>query len=141
MSKNQRCQDLVDAWLPWLRSRRFYGPHSPLHILAVLSMPDTRKGPPDADLSEEMAAFNIGVMSLPASIGRPFIRIYCGWPDEYVKVLAHREGVALRTYYDRADEGAKQVLVAMNIAMRMVENLKVLHCADINAQKLPAHIA
>ena len=126
MSRNNQAQELAYNWIKWLHNGRFFGPPMPKHILAMLSMPDTSGEPPDAPLSAELAAFHLGVIGLDESVGRPFIRIYCGWPAEPIKTLAHREGVCSSVYYDRAHKGAADALKGMRRALNVVENMGLL---------------
>lgn len=137
MSKNERAQNFADDWLYWLRSRRFYGPPMPKHILSMLSMPDTGGDPPDAKLSADMAAFHLGVIGLPEKLGRPFIRIYCGYPDMLIKTLADEEKCCPSVYYDRAHKGANDALAGMRRAMNMVENMGILMRREKNEQNRP----
>lgn len=128
MGKSERAQEICYDWLKWLHQRRFFGPPMPKHIIAMLAMPDSSGDPPDAPLSAELAAFHLGVIGLPDQLGRPFVRIYCGWPAEPIKSLAHREGVCPSVYYDRAHKGAVDALAGMRRAMNLVENMGILLC-------------
>lgn len=123
MSKSQRAQDLADEWLYWLHTRRFFAPGERKHILALLSMPDTSGEPPNARMSAEMAAFHLGVLSLQDHIGRAFIKVYCRFPSDPVKVLAYQENIGRDAYYARAHAGAEQVLAVMGRKLAMIENL------------------
>lgn len=125
MSRNQRAQNLVDEWIPWLRTKTFYGRPYPKHILAMLSMPDTSREPPDAKLSAELAAFHLGVVGLDDHIGRPFLRVYADWPDKPIKLLAYEEGIGRDTYYERAHKGASIAIHRMNGALSMIELLAI----------------
>lgn len=126
MSKNERAQAYAYEWLYWLSNHRFFGPPQPKHIIAMLSMPDTRGEPPDAKLSAEMAAFHLGVIGLPDDLGRAFVRVYCHWPDLPIKTLAAQDGVCPSVYYDRAHKGANDALLGMRKAMNIVENMGIL---------------
>lgn len=128
MTKSQRAQDLADEWVYWLHTKRFQAPPERKHILAILSMPDTGGEPPNARLSAEMAAFHVGVMSLPDELGRAFVRVYCGWPNEPIKALAGDDNIGRDAYYERAHKGAAMALVNMQHALNKVENLGLLKC-------------
>ena len=126
MSKSLRAQALADDWMYWLHTRSFFGPPPPKHILAMLSMPNVGGEPPNAKLSVEIAAFHIGVVGLPDDLGRPFIRVYCGWPDQPIKSLAYDENVSSVAYYDRAHKGARLALQNMQYAINRAENLGLM---------------
>lgn len=111
--KNERAQNLAYDWMKWLCTRRLFGPPPPKHILAILSMPDSSGEAPDAALSADMQAFHASVASLPDSIGRAFIRVYCGVPNTPIKTLAFEEGIERNAYYARAHQGASQALRGM----------------------------
>ena len=128
--KNQRAQNLAYDWLKWLSTRRFFGPPPQKHILALMQQQGLSGETLDAPLSIEMPAFHNAVNALPDNHGRPFLKIYCGFPEGVpVKTLAYSEGIGLRTYYDRAEKAASDVLKQMNHNLVMVETLKLMRAA------------
>lgn len=138
MSKDKPLKAQFDDWLYWCRTRAFYGPPQPKHILALLSMPDTSREPPSAKLSAEMAAFNLSVIALPDHIGRPVIQFYFDWPANSVKQFVYDEKIGLRTYYDRVHVGEKLIMRGVRCNMALIENLKILHRADFSARNSSA---
>lgn len=119
--KNDRAQNLAYDWKQWLMTRRYFGPPMPKHIIAVLSMPNTGGEEPDAPMSAEIAAFHLGVCSLDDKHGRPFIKVYCGFPKGLTKEQWLNEGISERAYYDRAHKGAEFALAEMNRAINRLK--------------------
>ena len=137
MSKNERAQALADEWFPWLLTRRFFAPPPQKHILATLIQSEKSREPPNAKLSAEMSAFNQGVVGMDEKCIIPFLRVYCGFPNEPVKLLAHKEKINPDTFYERAHKGASQAVRTMNHLMAMVENLGILNNLDLPRQNRP----
>ena len=130
MSRNKQAQALVNDWIPWLKTKAFFGRPNPKHIIAVLSMPDTSGEPPNAKLSAEIAAFHLAVIGLPYNLGRPFVRVYAEWPDMPIKLLSWQEGIERNTYYERAHKAAAMVITQTRRTLESIELLGLRKCHD-----------
>ena len=126
MSRNARAQALADDWFMWLMTRRFFAPPPQKHILARLIQAEKNREPPSAPLSAEMSAFNQGVIGMDEKCVIPFLRVYCGFPNQPVKLLAYNENINPDTFYERAHKGAGQAVRTMNHLMALAENMGLL---------------
>jgi len=103
--------ELLQSWLVWLATRRYYAPKLPPNILAILSMPHGGKEPPNAANDALCAAFNLVISGSPDSERLPFLYVYLKQrrPGP-IKELAYQLNIDSDTVYHRAHKVAPMYL-------------------------------
>lgn len=103
--------DLLQSWLSWLNTRRFYAPKLPPNILAILSSQPSGKEPPNADNDALCAAFNLVISGAPDDDRLPFLYVYLkAYRPGPIKELAYDLGIDSDTVYHRAHKVAPEYL-------------------------------
>lgn len=131
MARNERAYNLAQAWVSWLDTRRFFAPPEKKNILARMMQDMPSRGEPNGELSADIFAFNLCVVSLPVEQFVPFVVIYCRYKPQPIKFMSHELGISAPTFYRNAHEAATQILshtdmlVRMNMQLR--EELEGLH--------------
>lgn len=111
MARNERAFNMAQLWISWLDTRKFFAPPAQKNILAMMMQePQASRGEPDGELSADIFAFNLCVVSLPIEQFIPFVVVYCQYKPRPVKVMAHELGIQAPAFYDRAHTSALKVL-------------------------------
>lgn len=124
MARNERAFNLAQTWIGWLDTRRFFAPPEQKNILARMMQDMPSRGAPNGELSADIFAFNLCVVSLPVEQLVPFIVVYCQYKPRPIKVMSHELGVSAPTFYRNAHEAAMLVLsntdklVMLNMQLR-----------------------
>lgn len=106
---NPKAQQLASDWMNWYRSKRFFAPPGQKNILAQF-MPSKIKDAPDAELSQELHAFNLALTAQEDQNLVPFIVVYCDYRPKPVKWIAHELGISRETFYTRAHKTAEHLV-------------------------------
>jgi len=126
MELNQRAYELAQIWIGWLDTRRFFAPPAQKDTIAMM-MGGGGKGEPDGELSAEIFAFNLAVVSLHADQLVPFIAVYCRLRPRPVRVLAEELHISRPTFYKYAHLSAIQILADTDgIVLRYRQDLASL---------------
>jgi DNA-directed RNA polymerase specialized sigma24 family protein len=105
-------EELVQLWIVWLMTRRFYAPPLPPNILQILQA-DKRvsREPPDAKNSALCAAFNLVIQEAKPDERLPFLYVFLkAYRPAPIKVLANELGIDRDTVYQRAHSAAEKFL-------------------------------
>lgn len=106
-------EKVIDDWIEWLRTRRFYAPPLPQNILAMLAEKNSKvtREPPNANNDALCAAFNLVISTAPDEERLPFMYVYVKrLRPQPVKCLASNLGIDRDTVYQRAHVAAPKYL-------------------------------
>lgn len=106
-------ETLIDNWIEWLRTRRFYVPPLPQNILTVLAEQNSKvsRPPPSADNDALCAAFNLVITMAPDAERLPFLYVYVKrLRPQPLKSLGRDLGIDRDTVYQRAHAAAPKYL-------------------------------
>lgn len=106
-------ESLIEAYIEWLRTRRFYAPPIPQNMLAMLAERNSKiqREPPNANNDAMCAAFNLVISSAPDAERLPFLYVYFKRiRPKPLKCLAADMGIDRDTVYQRAHAAAPKYL-------------------------------
>ncbi len=106
-------ENLIDAWIDWSITRRFYAPPLPKNILAKLAEQNSAvsREPPSANNDALCAAFNMIISIAPDAERLPFLYVYVKrLRPKPIKCLAADMGIDRDTVYLRAHAAAPKYL-------------------------------
>jgi DNA-directed RNA polymerase specialized sigma24 family protein len=112
--------ELLQSWVQWLRTRKFYAPPLPQNILEILKGSNSGKEPPNADNDALCAAFNLVIEGAPDGERLPFLYVYLKqYRPNPIKTLAHDLGIDADTVYQRAHKVAPEYLSKAKLLAEM----------------------
>lgn len=120
-----RAYNLAQLWIGWMDVHRFFAPPEQKNILAMMMAEPTRSnGEPDGELSADILAFNLSVVSLKKEKFIPFIVVYCDYKPRPIKQMSYELGIDPSTFYDWAHSTAQQVLNETDRLVRMHNQMR-----------------
>lgn len=114
-------EELVNNWVHWTLSRRFYAPPIPKNML-VMMQKDGRpsREPPNAPNDALCAAFNMVIAIAEKEERLPFLYVYLKpYRPSPIKTLADELGITRETLYQKAHQAAERF---HNRALRLMQD-------------------
>ena len=107
--KHPQAYELAQRWVKWMHTRKLFAEPSQKNILAQF-MPHKSGEMPDAELSDELHAFNLALWDQTIKNRVPFMTIYAEIKEKPVKTLSYELNMSRDTFYRRAHNTAKKLV-------------------------------